>query len=177
MTEPKSDLPSPKPRRLTRVLLIGSLTLNVLIIGVVGGAVISLRGHGDKGPVSDRFGSPHIKALSFDDKRAVGRAIRSAYRKAEVDHRADHQQYNEALAVLRASPLDEAALRSLVMKLDQSGERRRRVARDVFLAQILLMSDVERAAYADRLQEVLERGPKDKKRPPKEGRQRPPKQP
>ncbi|WP_299419305.1 periplasmic heavy metal sensor [uncultured Shimia sp.] len=177
MTEPKNDQPSPKPRRLTRALLIGSLALNVLIIGVVGGAVFSLRGGSDKGPVSDRFGSPHIKALTFDDKREVGRAIRSTYRKSNVDHRADHQHYKEALAVLRTSPLDEAVLRNLVMTLDQAGERRRAMARDVFLAKILSMSDAERADYADRLEEVLARGPKDKKHPPKDGKPRPPKQP
>lgn len=177
MTEPNSTQPSPKPRRLTRALLIGSLALNVLIVGIVGGAAIAIRGDGDKGPVSDRFGSPHIKALTFDDKREVGRAIRSAYRKSNVDHRADHQHYKEALALLRSSPLDEAALRDLVMTLDQAGERRRAMARDVFLAKILSMSDAERAAYADRLEEVLERGPKDKKHPSKDGKPRPPKQP
>ncbi len=173
MTEPNTDQLSPKPRRLTRVLLIGSLALNLLIVGVVGGAAISLRGGSDKGPVSDRFGSPHIKALTFDDKREVGRAIRSAYRKSNVDHRADHQHYQEALVVLRSSPLDEAALRDLVMTLDQAGERRRAMARDVFLAKIISMSDAERAAYADRLEEVLQRGPKDKKHPPRDGKPRP----
>ncbi|MBE1293704.1 MAG: periplasmic heavy metal sensor [Rhodobacteraceae bacterium] len=173
MTEPKSDQLSPKPRRLTRVLLIGSLALNLLIVGVVGGAAISLRGGSEKGPVSDRFGSPHIKALTFDDKREVGRAIRSAYRKSNVDHRADHSQYKEALAVLRASPLDESALRDLVMTLDQAGERRRAMARDVFLAKIISMSDADRAAYADRLEEVLQRGPKDKKHPSRDGKPRP----
>ncbi|WP_294225980.1 periplasmic heavy metal sensor [uncultured Shimia sp.] len=177
MTEPKSDLPTPKPRRLTRALLIGSLALNLLIIGVVGGAVISLRGHGDKRPVADRFGSPYIKALTFDDKREVGRAIRSTYRKSDVDHRADHRLYREALTVLRASPLDETSLRDLVASLDQAGERRRVMARDVFLAKILSMSDAERVAYADRLEQVLERGSKDKKRPPKDGQPRLPKQP
>ncbi|MCH2068823.1 periplasmic heavy metal sensor [Shimia sp.] len=177
MTEPKSELPTPKPRRLTRALLIGSLALNLLIIGVVGGAAISIRGHGSKPPVSDRYGSPHIKALTFDDKREVGRAIRDAYRKGDVDHRADHQHYKEALAVLRTSPFDEAALRDLVTTLDQASENRRKVAREVLLQKILSMSDAERAAYADRLQEVLEKGHKNKKHPSKDGKPRSSKQP
>lgn len=177
MTEPTSTQPSPQPRRLTRMLLIGSLALNVLIIGVVGGAAVSIRGAGDKGSVSDKFGSPHIKALTFEDKREVGRAIRSAYRKSNVDHRSDHQHYKEALEILRSSPLDEAALRNLVGTLDQAGERRRAMARDVFLTKILSMSDAERTVYADRLEDVLTRGPKDKKHPSKDGKPRPPKQP
>ena len=167
-----------KTRRWTRVLLIGSVALNVLIIGVVGGAAIAIKGDGDRPAPTDRFGAAHIKALSFEDKRAVGRAIRKAYRSADVDHRADHNHYKEALAVLRSSPLDEAALTDLVNRLDMAGERRRALARDVFLAQIVSMSDAERAAYADRLEEVLERGPKGKDgRPPKDGKPRPPKQP
>lgn len=177
MTEQKSDLPTPKPRRLTRALLIGSLALNLLIIGVVGGAVISLRGHGDKRPVSDRFGSPYIKALTYDDKREVGRAIRSTYRKMDVDHRKDHILYQEVLTLLRASPADQEALGQVLIDLEFSGDVRRQLARTVFLGQIMSMSDTERFAYADRLEQVLERGPKDKKHPPKDGRPRPLKQP
>lgn len=173
MTQPSTGPQNGKPRRSMRVLLIGSLALNLLIVGIVAGAVISHRGEGPPGPVAERFGAPHIKALSYEDKRAVGRGIRTAYRKANVDHRADHKSYQQALMLLRSDPLDEAALTDLVIRLDRAGEARRQLARDVFLAQILAMSPDERKAYADRLEDVLERGPKgkkdhDKKRPSKQ---------
>lgn len=167
-----------RTRRWTRILLIGSVALNVLIIGVVGGAAIAIKGDGDRPAPTDRFGAAHIKALSFEDKRAVGRAIRKAYRSAEIDHHADQANYKEALAVLRSTPFDETAMVELVTRLDMASEQRRELARDVFLAQILSMTDAERAAYADRLEEVLERGPRGKDgRPPKNGKPRPPKQP
>ena len=173
MTEQKTGQPNGKMRRSLRVLLIGSLALNLLIVGLVAGAAFSIRGNGPPTPITDRFGSPHIKALSQDDKREMGRAIRSAYRKADLDRTTDRALYTQVLAQLRATPFDVDALQSVVMQQDASHELRRALARDVFLSQIASMSDAERAAYADRLQEVLERV-KDKKHP-KDGDKRPPK--
>lgn len=145
-----------KRPRLLRGLLIGSVTLNLLIVGVVGGSLYGLKQHG--GPTgSERFGAPFVRALSFDDKRAVGRAVRQAFREAEVDRKADRELFDEALRQLRQTPFDPAALQVTAVAIDQASEARRGLGRAVFLARIADMDDATRRAYADRLEDILTR--------------------
>lgn len=154
--------PKGKKRRALRVLLIGSVTLNVLIIGVVGGAIFSFKRHDGPPVAGDRFTAPFVRAMSFEDKRAVGREIRRSYRSASVDRQADQARYLEALSLLRQSPFDGEALKVTVVALDEAGVNRRTLARESFLKRISDMSDAERAAYADRLEEELKHGRKGK---------------
>lgn len=147
-----------KPRRALRALLIGSLTLNVVIVGVVGGAIFSLKRHDDPRAVGSRPTAPFVRALSFEDKREVGRAIRRGFQAAAVDRGADRERYEEALRLLRQTPFDEDALGHTLAGLDDASIQRRVIARESFLLQLVEMTDAERATYADRLEAELQRG-------------------
>jgi uncharacterized membrane protein len=136
------------------------LTLNVAIIGLVGGAIYSFKRHDGPPTVGSRPTAPFVHALSHEDKRTVGRAIRKSFRAAAVDRQADHQRYQEALRLLRQTPLDEAALGAALVRLDEASVQRRIIARESFLIRLAAMSDAERAAYADRLEAALKRGTK-----------------
>ena len=68
-----------------RLLLIGSLGLNLLVFGVVGGATIGHFWGGERRTGPDHVGSPYARALDPQDRRALGKAIRQAYRAAEID--------------------------------------------------------------------------------------------
>ncbi|WP_435141499.1 periplasmic heavy metal sensor [Pseudopelagicola sp. nBUS_19] len=140
-----------------RLLMIGSLALNLLVVGVVGGALIShyFSENGKYG--HDRFGSPYVRALSFKDKRVVGREIREAYRSSEVDRQSDLNSFKRVAALLRASPLDNAALVKELSYQEVSGEKRRKVAKQIWVDRIFAMDDLERASYADALEDVLKR--------------------
>ncbi|CUH53217.1 periplasmic heavy metal sensor [Shimia marina] len=145
-----------RKRGVMRALLIGSLALNLLIVGVVGGAIFSFKRHGSDGG-SERFSAPFVRALSHEDKRAVGRDIRRSFREASVDRSGDQLLYQAALQQLRAQPFDVDALQETVGALDQASADRRMLARQSFLSRIDAMSDAERLIYADRFEEMITR--------------------
>ncbi|MEP2534149.1 periplasmic heavy metal sensor [Shimia sp.] len=152
----------PGMRRGVRILLIGSLALNLLVVGVVGGAVVGHMRDGDSRDRSDRFGSPYVRALNVQDKRIVGKAIRDAYRQAEIDREGSRRSYERVVGLLRAAPLDQNALTQEVAQQDIGGEQRRKVAQKIWLDRVFSMTDTERATYADDLEDVLKRGSKKK---------------
>lgn len=172
----QDNIKNPKKRRTMRILLIGSLALNLLVIGVVGGAVIGHSREDGKKAGYDKFGTPHVRALSSEDKRSVGKAIRTAYRKADIDRLDGRGIYQEMVQLLRNTPLDLVAFEATIYKLDNGAQLRREVAQSAFVARIVSMNDAERAAYADRLETALTReGPG--KSGPKQGDGKPPRKP
>ena len=143
-------------RRRFRLILIGSLGLNLLVFGVVGGAVIGhVWGGGDRRSGPESVGSPFARALDVEDRRALSKAIRRAYRAAEIDREADRRGHERVLALLRATPLDTGALSAEVESQARNGARRRDLAEQLWIERVAAMSDAERAIYADRLEATL----------------------
>ncbi len=157
-----------------RIILIGSLALNLLVIGAVGGAVIGHSRDDGKKSGFEKFGTPHVRALSYEDKRGVGKSIRDAYRKADIDHSAGRATYKKMVQLLRSTPLDLEAFEAVLGTLDDGAQKRRDVAQTAFVKKIVGMSDTERAAYADRLEVALTRGGKEKSGPSHGEGKRPP---
>lgn len=158
MTETKEK----KQRRPLRGLLVVSLALNLAVVGIVGGAFIAhKRFDDDDGPrVSDRFGTPYIKALTRDDRRAVGRAIRDGYRKGGYSPVSSKQLYQQTLEVLRAENFDVEAFGAVLREIDRSSEGWRDLARDQLVTRVAAMSPEARARYADKLEHEMTRGPR-----------------
>ncbi len=142
--------------RLTRVLLVGSLALNLIILGIVGGAAFVAKDEMERRKSSDRVVSPHVAALSRDDRRAVGQAIRDAYRSSEIEYSNDRKAMARAIEILRADTFDAEALRDVIENLDAIGDIRRKVANDVMLERIGSMSAEELEAYTQRLEGILQ---------------------
>jgi hypothetical protein len=61
---------------------------------------------------------------------------------------------------LRADPFDAEALRNVVANQGDRMAARLALGQDLILARIAAMTPAERAAFADRLERRLERGPK-----------------
>lgn len=150
-----------KQRRPLRGLLVASLAVNLAVVGIVGGALIAHhRFDGKDGPRgSERYATPYVKALSHEDRRAVGRSIWRSYRDGGVGVRGDKALYRETVALLRAETFDVQALDTALHEIDVAAEGRRELAREKLVAHIAAMTQQERAAYADRLEDVLSRGP------------------
>lgn len=147
----------PKMRRSMRVLLIGSLTVNFLVAGVViGGAVAHWHGGGERNPRDFGFNSPYTRALEMSDRRAIGKAIRKHYRASGRNRAASAAMTREVVTLLRASDLDVAALKDVVIRQNKSAGSRQETAQRVWLERLQSMSVAERVAYADRLEAVLE---------------------
>lgn len=161
-TNPKQ----PRTSRRIKVILGLSLALNLAVVGLIAGTALR---HGDEkrgGSHSAGFGAyglPYMIALPREDRRSVIQAVRAEKNADLPDRAARRAIYLEALAALRASPFDAQALSEVVTRQAQTTIRVQQVAQDAWLEVVGNMSDAERAAYAEEIEEVLRRGPKPRK--------------
>ena len=148
--------PTARPSRIWRIVLIFSLALNLAVVGIVAGAMISGR-FGDGPPRRIDFGlGPVARALTSDERRDIGRDLRQDHNLRSHDFRG---QMAAMTAALRADPYDPAAMQAL---LEDQAARLSQVqanARLAVLERIAAMSPARRSAFADRLEEELQRRP------------------
>lgn len=150
----------PKMRRGVRILLFASLAINLLVVGLVVGAMASHRYEDRRHPPRlERAGGPLTAALSRQDRRAVGRELREAYREKRPSRESIKAEFGAVITALQSDPYDPASVRAAVAQQMQRITRRADVGMDILLKRFDQMSVAERAAYAERLQKVLERGP------------------
>ena len=161
MTETVTSPPpaAPKSGRKLRIALAVSVALNLLIIGLVAGAV--LRDGGPQGRmVRDLDFGPFTEALTPEDRDALRRDfIRQAPDLRDM-RRQMRDDFRTVLAALRADPFDAEALRDVMANQGDRMAARLALGQDLILARIAAMTPAERAAFADRLERRLERGPK-----------------
>jgi uncharacterized membrane protein len=156
---------TPKMRRGVRILLFASLALNLLVVGLVFGAFVSHRYEDRRGPPRmEQVGGPLAAALSRQDRRKVGREMRRIYRAERASQDDIGAGFSEVITALTMVPYDSVAARMAVERQVHTITRRVDLGVDILLKRFDEMSDSERAAYTERLKEVLKRGPR---RPPK----------
>jgi len=153
----------PQRSRWMKPVLVVSLALNLAVVGLVAGALIR--------------GGPMMRAeMGRDGGRDLGlgllaeglsRADRLALRRAMVASNPDIANWREragkefagVLAALRAEPFDPDGL--LVVLEAQSGRMQARLdnGRRILVARIADMTAAERAEFASRLEERVQRLP------------------
>ena len=148
-----------KMRGGLRILLFASLALNLLIAGLVVGAVASHRWRDDGGREAriERPGGLLAAALSREDKRAIGRAMREEERGRRPDRAAFRAEIEGVIAALEAEPYDAAAVRAVIDRQADLLIGRARLGGEMLIQRLEAMSAAERADYAERLREMLER--------------------
>ena len=152
-TDPTAAAPLP----WTRVLLVASLVLNLLVLGAVGGAL--WHGgphHDDRTGRHGRAGGPLTRSLSAEDRHAILKQMRAARgQRGEARARLDAAM-TALVADLRARPFDrDSAARHLAEQRSFLSERIAR-GQTLLLDRLANMTDAEREAYADRLKSELE---------------------
>ncbi len=148
-----------KPRRIWKVVFALSLALNLAIVGVVVGALVSGR-LGDKPPRSFDLGvGPVARALSPAERREVGRDLVEQRVLRNVDLRA---RVREIVAVLRAEPFDADAMQDLFEAQSRDLAATQRQAQRALLETISAMSPERRAAFADDILQGIRRGPRER---------------
>jgi uncharacterized membrane protein len=145
--------------RWTRIALIVSLALNLLVAGLVAGALLH-------GPLGGRDGRPEIRmlglgpfadALTKADRAALGEAIRREEGSFRARREAMRADFDAFLAALRAEPYDHAEVTRLIASQQQRIAESQRLARGLLLERIETMAPAERAAYAEALDDATRR--------------------
>ncbi len=152
---------TPRPSRLWRTVLVVSLALNLAVVGIVIGTVVSGRA-GDGPPRSFDLGiGPIARALEPQERRAIGRSLRQDRGLHGVDFR---ERVNGMVAALKAEPFDAEALRAILDEQAASIVTIQAKAQAATLDQIIAMTPERRHAFADQVREQLSRA-----KPPREG--------
>ncbi|SFI56944.1 periplasmic heavy metal sensor [Jannaschia pohangensis] len=159
MTPPPT--PKDRPRRnWTRWALIASLLVNVLIAGLVVGALSQGRPETRGGNGSDFRGPPEIAALirglDRPQRRALLEAMRDVPGLREGRGRMGRVQA-EVLDALEAEPFDSAALEAALSDRRQVQDDLARAGITAFVGFVAEMSPEDRARLATQARERAER--------------------
>ncbi len=146
-------------RRWVRIALVVSLALNLLVVGLVAGAILGGPRDRDRNPALRDLGfGPFVAALPRADRREMGRAIAreaGAFRENRAEMRAMFEAF---LTALRAEPYDPDAVQRIVSGQQAKVSERQDLGRRLLLERIEAMDSAGRAGYADALDAALRRG-------------------
>jgi len=159
-----SDKPVAAPmRRSLRFLLIGSLALNLLVFGVLAGAMVAARGGG--GPLRgiDLALGPVVAALEETDRRAIRADLHNREALPRPSRRDREAAMENLVAVLRREPFEPAPLSSLLDSLRARAEAAQAAGQEALIARIVAMTPQARNAFADRLEAELRAMPGDRR--------------
>lgn len=149
----------PRTRTWVRVALVVSLALNLLVLGMIGGAVIN-HGRGDPRAVTGPADlGPYGRALSDADRAALRKAIRAEGPRLRENREAVRAGFRELTGALRAEPYDHARVTAIIEGQQARVEAQVDLLRALMLDRVAQMTPAERAGFADRLEEVLRHGP------------------
>lgn len=154
--KPLAPPPAGSGRGLKIALAI-SVALNLAVAGMVTGAWLG-GGHARGMPRDLSFG-PFSEALSPEDRRALRQALLDrapGFREARA---AAQAEFETLLTALRASPFDIGAMQSALAAIEARNAGRLELGRSLIEARIAQMSDSDRMAFADRLENGLRRRP------------------
>lgn len=161
--------PVPARRRWPTVLLAVSLTLNLLVVGLIAGAYFRDERDTRRFPPPDRTTmrftgfAPFFDAMPREARNRMGEALRGREEQFGPDRAALAAEFRDMLTALRAEPFDPNALEAVLATQQERAGARIEEGRAVLVEQIAEMSPTEREAFADQLESrfsrALERGP------------------
>ncbi len=163
MTE-QPPTPVSKSGKMTRILLIISLMLNVLIIGAVAGNMIGKKRGADVPKANNIAFGPYTRALEHADRKALRNALLREQRTREYGPRAVAASFTEILDALRADPFNEDDLRAAMAAQQDILNGRQNLGMDVLVDRLIGMTDAQRTTFATNLEEALTSGRKYKPR-------------
>lgn len=148
-----------KPSRLWRIVLVVSLALNLAVVGLVVGITASGR-LGDGPPRNFELNlGPMARALEPQERREIGKALRSDRSLRNFDLRG---RVDDMVVALQAEPFDAEVLRGLMAEQSHRMQDLQSDAQAALMDQIVDMTPERRAEFADRLRDEMS-----KERPPR----------
>ncbi|PZR00234.1 MAG: hypothetical protein DI533_06495 [Cereibacter sphaeroides] len=162
--------PVATPRRLSpkamKIVLILSLGLNLVTLGVVGGAMVHGMSERDKPKFRDLAFGPFTEALSPEDRQALRRAFRQDGGNPRDIRQEMQQGFADLLTALRAEPFDAGALRAVFAAMQARMQARMDFGQRLLADRIVAMTPEARTQFAERLEELMKRSPKRGDPPP-----------
>ncbi|MFD3189385.1 hypothetical protein ACFMPD_03810 [Sedimentitalea sp. HM32M-2] len=169
MTETDNKSPG-RNRRWMRILLVLSLAANLLVVGLVAGAVYRFGGPDGVRRPPPALGAALYRELSREDRRAFRRdmrqlmpALATAQAGGKGKNNENHHPVGHGIegaqlaAALRAVPFQPDAATSVLEAHARSRRDWQAAANAAWLRRVSAMSDAERASYAARIEEALSR--------------------
>lgn len=147
-----------KPSRCPRwvkIALAVSLSVNLLIVGLVGG--MAFRSDKMGPPRMTDAGGAYTQALTVKDRRDIGRIIGRELQELRKDRATVLGEYQGMLEVLRTEPFDRAAAAQVLERQSSIFEQRRKAGETALLNRLEAMSVEERAAFVERLEKGIQR--------------------
>jgi uncharacterized membrane protein len=155
MSHPDPQKPRGRIPLWLRLTFFASLALNLAVVGVVAGALLTGGGKWGPGAHAGHPGGPLTRALDPEDRRAIGRAMRANMPDRAEARRAMRSEMTALLTALRASAFDRAEVESRMAALRGQFSSRMALGQAALLDRLEGMSPTERAAYADRVEAAL----------------------
>jgi len=161
-----ADAPDVKKKsggRWLRVVLFASLAINLLIVGMVAGAVLR-GGPWNKGrpggppPYFELGNGPVGRALSRDSRREIGRELVDRSGDLRANRDVVRAQYVALLQALRTEPFDAALVNNIISEQQENLLRRQDIGKKLLVRHVANMTVVERTEYAERLERFLRHG-------------------
>lgn len=148
-----------------RALLFVSLAANLLVVGVIAGAIIRhdrfdgpMDGHRPTALQDLGFGL-YGRALSPSDRREITRTFQEHGPELIANRKQARDQVKTLLGALRADPFDLTSVRTIAAQQHSMLFERHALGQRILIGRIKAMNGQERAAFADRLERLLHRGP------------------
>lgn len=157
MDETKTETAAKGGGRGLRIALGISVALNLLVAGLVAGAVLRDGGPRERMLRDLEFG-PFTEALSREDRDALRRdfvARSGGFRDMRSEMRSD---FDALLGALRAEPFDIDAARAVLEGQQARMQSRLALGQELLLDRLAAMTPAARAAFADRLEDRLRHG-------------------
>lgn len=148
--------PSASGRGL-RIALAVSVALNLAVAGLALGAWLGDGGPHRAMPRDLSFG-PFSEALSDADRKALRHGLLNRAGEFRTSRQAAQAEFTALLQALRAAPFDAADLRDALGAIESRTAQRLELGRSLIEARLVEMTDAERLAFADRLEQSLRRG-------------------
>lgn len=154
-----------KPRKIWRIVLVTSLAVNLLMIGVAGGAYLRDGGGPPRG-FDVQLGAL-TSALSTKDRRAIGEQLRQGMEQRGQTHRDRRAAFESLVETVKMQPFDPEALALVIREQQNQQTVLQERALGVFVSHVTEMSAEERSAFAKRLRDgVVRRDERNDRRPP-----------
>jgi len=148
--------PTPKMPRWLRWVLVLSLAFNLMVVGIVGGWILTGGKHARHHPSRlEQIGGPLTRALSHKDRYAIGREVRQLYRDKQDGRAAQIALMETLIDDLRADPFDREAVAAHMAGQREFLNDRLSLGQTLLIERLESMDGADRAAYADRLAEGL----------------------